>query len=72
MNYPGLDSPEIFLIMAGLLTEITAFVFYTRFKLKARRFARTGRVSDIEIASNWQSFFGAILVIIPALVYWLH
>ena len=72
MSYFSLNSPQLFLTITALFAEGTAFMFYKRFKLKARRLHGTGRVADIDVANNWQSLFRVALVAIPVLLYILR
>jgi hypothetical protein len=56
-------------IGVGFLTELVAFLFYNKFKLKFNRLRGTGRMNDLELAHNWKSFFRAAMFTIPVLLY---
>ncbi len=59
------------LIFTGLFAEACLVILYIRFKLRLKRLSGTGRLTDIEIARNWQKFFRALIVAVPVLLYWL-
>jgi hypothetical protein len=61
----------IFIGMAAF-AEAISLVFYSRYKLRLKKLKGTGRVTDIEIARNWQYFFGFVLLIIPCLFYYVY
>jgi len=63
---------NIILIVAATLLECTSFVLYNRYKSRARKLRRTGRITDIEIANNWQNFFGFALLAIPCLLIYIY
>jgi hypothetical protein len=56
-------------IGAGILSEFISFLFYNKFKLKFNKLRGTGRMTDLEIAHNWKTFFRAIMFIIPIVLY---
>lgn len=63
---------NITLIVAAALLECTSLVLYSRYKSRVRKLRRTGRIADIEIAHNWQKFFGFALLAIPCLLIYVY
>jgi hypothetical protein len=62
---------NMILIGAAVFLELISLVFYRRYKSRLRKLHGTGRVADIEVAHNWQYFFGFILLVIPCLFYYM-
>jgi hypothetical protein len=63
---------NIALIVTATLVECTSLVLYNRYKSRVRKLRKTGRITDIEIAHNWQSFFGFVLLAIPCLLIYAY
>jgi hypothetical protein len=61
---------ESFILFTAIFSEFIAFLFYVRFYLKLRKLSGSGRMNDIELATNWKGFFRVMLVIVPVLLYW--
>lgn len=56
----------------AIFLELISFAFYSRFRLRFQKLRKTGRVTDMEIAHNWQYFFGFALLAIPCLFYCVY
>ena len=63
---------NLILIGAAIFFELVSFMFYSRYKSRLRKLQGTGRVADIEVAHNWQYFFGFVLLAIPCLFYCMY
>lgn len=63
---------NITLIVGAAFLECLSLVLYSRYKLRVRKLKRTGRIADIEIARNWQKFFGFALLAIPCLLFYIY
>jgi len=59
---------NLLFIWMGVFSEFISFLFYNRFKLRYKKLKGTGRVTDIEIAHNWQTFFKVAIIAIPLLL----
>lgn len=60
------------LIGMAVFLELISFIFYNRYKSRLRKLQGTGRITDMEIAHNWQYFFGFVLLAIPCLFYYMY
>jgi hypothetical protein len=60
---------DMFIIGAGILSEFISYLFYSKFNSKFNRLRGTGRMTDLEIAYNWKSFFRAAMFVIPIVLY---
>jgi hypothetical protein len=58
-------------IWTCVVAEFVAFLFYSKFKQKFKKLRGSGRMADIEIAHNWQTFFRLTMFVIPVLMYML-
>jgi|GEM_PF-4226381 len=63
-------SSQGLLFFTGLFAEGCFFLLYTRFRLRLKRLNGTGKVTDMEIARNWQQLFRVLMVAVPVLLYW--
>lgn len=63
---------NVILVGAAVFLELISFVLYSRYKSRSQKLKGTGRVTDIEIAHNWQYFFGFVLLAIPCLFYYVY
>jgi uncharacterized membrane protein len=63
---------NLMLIGGAVFIELVSFVFYSRYKSRFRKLKGTGRIADMEIAHNWQYFFGFVLLAIPCLCYYMY
>jgi hypothetical protein len=71
MDELHLTSLGALLILTGIFAECCSFLLYKRARYRLRKLTGTGRVTDIEIARNWQVFFRAAMVAVPVLLYLL-
>jgi len=63
---------DAILIGLAVFLELISLVFYGKFKSRFQKLRGTGRVTDMEIAHNWQYFFGFALLAIPCLFYYIY
>lgn len=59
---------NLLFIWTGVFSEFISFLFYNRYKVKKEKLKGTGRMTDIEIAHNWQTFFKVAIIAIPLLL----
>lgn len=60
------------LVGAAVFLELISLMFYNKYKSRFKKLIGTGRITDMEIAHNWQYFFGAISFAIPCLFYYFY
>jgi len=71
MDELHLPSLGLLLILTGIFAEGCSFLLYRRARYRLKKLSGTGRITDIEIAHNWQLFFRAAMVAVPVLLYML-
>ena len=63
---------NLILIGIAVFLELVALVLYSRYRSRFKKLHGTGRVTDMEIAHNWQYFFGFVMLVIPCLFYYVY